>query len=208
MFSKIKHIFTLSGVIIIPVFALTSCGPVDNVKGQNSDNAIPHNEMIKNFDNYAIACYSPQKNGETISCRTTSRYAHYTMSFMELDKLDGTPTKVVYKLRYGDKNGYSCVDHTTADPEKITAYNASDDIADVAVEIEKRDSPSLTALKDKIVAREKAIGELCYKYTLITTEDPMMTYQIKSEEFKDAKPTGKTEMLAIFSNGTKVRMAK
>ncbi len=187
---------------------LASCGQVGGGSNQTPDSAIPHNEMIKNFDNYAIACYSPQKNGEVISCRTTSRYAHYTMSFMELDQLDGKPAKVVYKLRYGDKNGYSCVDHTTADPEKITAYNASDDIADVAVEIEKRDSPSLTALKDKIVAREKPIGELCYKYTLITTDDPMMTYQIKSEEFKDAKPTGKTEMLAIFSNGTKVRMAK
>ena len=205
MFKESKHFCAKQWLGIAAIFALVSCSPVAN----NEQVLMSHSDMVKNFENNAFACYSPIDAGEFIHCRTVSRFAHYTMTFMDIEKSGNGFVKVQYKVRFGDENGLSCLNHSSIDPDKITVYNSADNLVAISDDdVESRDEKLIETLKNQIVTHEQKLGKTCYKYTLITTTEPKMMYQIRAEEYVNGAANGKTETIAMFSNGSKAIIEK
>ncbi len=170
--------------------------------GTNAPMPMNHDQFVENFANNAGACFSPKKNGNDIYCQKIARFAHYTLTFIDIKSNGNNYLKLEYKMLFKEKNGQSCIERANINPEKLRLYQSTNFKAEISPEdIEIRNGAILEKSISDLIAREKAIGDTCYKFALINSNEIGIQYKIKADEYINNAPNGKSEELAIFSNG-------
>jgi hypothetical protein len=184
---------------ILPLISIAACGPMDTGTGLK----MAHKDLEQSFGNNASACFAPQINGDKISCARIATFAHYTLSFVESAKLGENKVKLLYKIRFGEKNAQSCIDNASIKEDGIRLYNSQDNFARISDEDTQINTPEANAFKLGLIAAKKQIGETCADYVLNATNAPLMAYKITITPSNSPNPP---EEMAFFSNGTKLEL--
>ncbi len=188
---------------IMPIAALLSlsaCGQ----GALNTPFQVSHKELLANFDNFASACFSPAFMKSKIKCAKIATFAHYTLTFTEFRQSENL--KIQYKARFDEKNGLSCIDYSSMNPDGVKIYQSKDNktaISDNDIQIQN--TPQAAAITNEIIFRESKKSQTCAKYYLTQTGNPQMNYKfnfVENIDGKDIPTAAGTNEFAFFSAGS------